>query len=100
MMWKTRIIGSSVFLLLALTVRSAQDSPDAQRQRVVLGLVRAINTVEVADLSQHGAYEPWPILLAQDQEDFNGSLKRFNTSDDPNAVLVIRLKSYSGGISA
>lgn len=87
-MWKSRIIASILFLLLTLTLvpsQSAQDTRNAQRQAVVLGLVRAINTIEVTELSQYGAYAPWPILLAHHQEDFSGWLKRFYSSIDPNA---------------
>jgi hypothetical protein len=91
-MWKTRIIVSAVFLLLVLGTRPlqfAQDAPtsskdpDAERRGVVLGLVRTINTIEVTELIEYGSYAPWPILLAHHQE-FNGWLKRFYSSGEPN----------------
>lgn len=90
-MWKARIIVSTLFLLLALVpLQSAQDAPksakdpNAERQGVILGLVRTINTIEVAEVTDYGAYAPWPILLAHHQDEFNGWLKRFS-SIEPNA---------------
>ncbi len=93
-MWKTRIIVSAAFLLLVLgtlPLQSAQDAPtsgkdpNAERHGVVLGLVRTINTIEVTELVEYGSYAPWPILLSHHQEDFDGWLKRFYSSGEPNA---------------
>ena len=91
-MLKVRIFASSLFFLLALVpLQFAQDaattakSPNADRQGAILGLVRTINTIEVTELYDFGSYAPWPILFAHHQEDFNGWLKRFYSSTDPNA---------------
>jgi hypothetical protein len=92
-MWKTRIIVSAVFLLLvlgAVPLQFAQDArtggkdANAERRGVVLGLVRTINTIEVTELDKYGSYAPWPILVAHHQEEFNGWLKRFYSSGEPN----------------
>ena len=90
-MLKVRIFVSAFFLLLALgPLQFAQDAPtsannpNAERQRVMLGLVRTINTIEVNEVTDFGSYAPWPILLAHHQE-FNGWLKRFYSSGEPNA---------------
>jgi len=90
-MWKARIIVSTLLLLLALMpLQSAQDAPkstqdpNAERHGLILGLVRAINTIEVIEVTEYGAYAPWPILLAHHQDDFNGWLKRFYSSVEPN----------------
>ena len=90
-MWKPRIIVSAVFLLLVLgtlPLQSAQDAPTSaknptERQGVMLGLVRTINTNEATELIEYGSYAPWPILLAHHQE-VNGWLKRFYSSGEPN----------------
>jgi hypothetical protein len=81
-MSKARILVSAFFLLLAPgPLQFAQDTPTsgkdpyAERRGVVLGLVRTINTIEVTELSEYGAYAPWPILLAHHQEEFNRMLK-------------------------
>ena len=42
------------------------------------------NTLEVTEITQYGSSEPWPILLAHHQEDFNSWLKRFYSSNEPN----------------
>jgi len=85
---------TTCILLLALGVLApsfAQDvSPGSKdslekQHAVLLGLVRTINTIEVNELYEYGAYAPWPILLAHHQEDFNGWLKRFYVSGDPNS---------------
>ena len=47
--------------------------------------MRTINTIEVTEVTVYGSYAPWPILLAHHQEDFNGWLKRFYSSGEPNA---------------
>ena len=92
-MWKARIFVSAFFLLLALgSLQSAQDAPtsannpNAERQGVMLGLVRTINTIEVTEVTDYGSYAPWPILLAHHREDFSGWLKRFYSSGEPNAA--------------
>ena len=68
--------------------QSAQNAPTAtdklDRHTSMLSLVRTINTLEVTETSQYGSYEPWPILLAHHQEDFNSWLKRFYSSNEPN----------------
>jgi hypothetical protein len=91
-MSRTRIFVISFFLLLAAgPLQFAQDAPtgvknpNAERQGVMLGLVRSINTIEVNEVTEYGAYAPWPILLAHYQEDFNGWLKKFHSSIEPNA---------------
>jgi hypothetical protein len=91
-MLKVRMFASSLFFLLALVpLQLAQDavatakSPNADRQGATLGLVRTISTIEVTELYDFGSYAPWPILFAHHQEDFNGWLKRFYSSTDPNA---------------
>ena len=89
-MWKARVFVSGFFLLLALgPLQSAQDVPTSaknptERQKVMSGLVRTINTIEVMEVHRYGSYAPWPILLAHHQEDFNGWLNRFYSSDEPN----------------
>lgn len=88
-MRKARIFASAFLLLLTLgPLQFAQDSPtknpDAERQGVMLGLVRTINTIELTEFYESGSYAPWPILLAHHQEDFNGWLKRFYSSGEPN----------------
>ena len=92
-MWKTRIIGSAVFLLLVLgtlSLQFAQEAPtngneaNAERHAVILGLVRTINTIEATEFYDYGSYAPWPILLAHHQDEFNGWLKRFYSSGEPN----------------
>ena len=91
-MSKARIFVLSSSLLLALgPLQFAQDpptsvkNPNAERQAAVLGLVRTINTIEVTEVEEYGAYAPWPILFAHHQEDFNGWLKRFYSSSEPTA---------------
>jgi hypothetical protein len=86
-----RIILSTLLLVLTFgTVASqfAQNAPTAtdklDSHASMLGLVRTINTVEVTEASRYGSYEPWPILLAHHQEDFNSWLKRFYSSNEPN----------------
>jgi len=68
--------------------QSAQNAPTAtdrlDRHKSMLGLVRTINTLEVTEISHYGSSEPWPILLAHHQEDFNSWLKRFYSSNEPN----------------
>jgi hypothetical protein len=90
-MSKARVFVSAFFLLLALEPHQfAQDAPtsaknpNAERQGVMLGLVRTINTIQVTEVNDYGSYAPWPILLAHHQEDFNGWLKRFYSSGEPN----------------
>ncbi len=68
---------------------AAQDTPataksPTERQMVIAGLVRTINTIEVTELHDYGSYAPWPILLAHHQE-FNGWLKKFYSSIESNA---------------
>ena len=91
-MSKTRIFVISFFLLLALgPLQFAQDAPtsvknpNAERQAATLGLVRTINTIEVNEVTDYGAYAPWSILFAHHQEELNGWLKRFYSSSEPNA---------------
>ena len=91
-MSRTRIFVISFFLLLAAgPLQFAQDAPtsvknpNAERQGVMSGLVRTINTIEVTEVTEYGSYAPWPILLAHHQEDFNEWLKRFYSSGEPNA---------------
>lgn len=93
-MWKARIIVSTLFLLSVLgPLQSAQEEPtkakdpSAERHAVICGLVRTINTIEVLEVSEYGSYAPWPILLAHHQDDFNGWLKRFYSSGEPNTRL-------------
>lgn len=84
-MQKHRILLSTVLLVLALgvlTPQFAQDTPtnptarDLERHALVVGLVRTINTAELADHSTYGSYEAWPTLLARQQEYFNAWLSR------------------------
>jgi hypothetical protein len=89
---KTRIFVSAFVLLLALgPLQFAQDAPtnaknpNAERQGVMAGLVRTINTIERRELIEYGSYAPWPILLAHYQVDFDDWLKRFYSSGEPNA---------------
>ena len=90
-MKKHRIILSTALLVLAfgtVASQSAQNAPTPTdklgRHASMLGLVRTINTMEVTETSQYGSYEPWPILLAHHQENFNSWLKRFYSSNEPN----------------
>ena len=82
-------VGSLFFLVALVPLQFAQDTatknPNADRQAAILGLVRTINTIEVTELYDLGAYAPWPILYAHHKEDFDGWLKRFYSSTDPNA---------------
>jgi hypothetical protein len=88
---KHQIILSTVLFVLAFGTaasQSAQNAPTAtdkrDRHASMVGLVRTINTLEVSETTQYGSYEPWPILLAHHQEDFNSWLKRFYSSNEPN----------------
>jgi hypothetical protein len=88
---KHRIILSTLLLVLAfgtVASQSAQNAPTAaerlDRDASMAGLVRTINTLEVTETSQYGSYEPWPILLAHHQEEFNSWLKRFYSSNEPD----------------
>jgi hypothetical protein len=88
---KYRIILTTMLLILAFGTgasQPAQNAPAATdklgRHASMLGLVRTINTLEVTEISQYGSSEPWPILLAHHQEDFNAWLKRFYSSNEPN----------------
>lgn len=90
-MKKHRTILSTMLLGLVfgtVASHSAQNAPTAagklERHASMVGLVRTINTLEVTEISQYGSYEPWPILLAHHQEDFNSWLKRFYSSNEPN----------------
>jgi hypothetical protein len=87
-MWNARIIARTLFILLTFgPLQFAQDAPTSaknivsERHWAMVGLVRTINTIEV---KEHGSYAQWPILLAHHQEDFNGWLKRFYSSGEPN----------------
>jgi hypothetical protein len=91
-MWEARIFVSAFFLLLALgplqfaqVAPTSAKNPYAERQGVMLGLVRTINTIEVTEVTDYGSYAPWPILFGHHQEDFNGWLKKFYSSNQPNA---------------
>ena len=90
-MSKARIFVIAFFLLLALgPLQFAQDPPTSDKnpsagQVVMAGLVRTIITIERRELIEHGSYAPWPILLAHYQEEFDGWLKRFYSSVEPNA---------------
>jgi hypothetical protein len=86
-----RIILSTVLFVLAfgtVASQSAQNAPTAtdklDQHASMLDLVRTINTLEVTETIQYSSYEPWPILLAHHQEDFNSWLKRFYSSNEPN----------------
>ena len=86
-----RIILGTMLLVWAfgtVASESAQNAPTAtdrlDRHKSMLALVRTINTLEVTEISQYGSSEPWPILLAHHQEDFNSWLKRFYSSNEPN----------------
>jgi hypothetical protein len=89
--WKAIIVSTLLFLLALGPLQFAQDAPtssdnpNVERHSSMAGLVRTINTAEVTELSKYGSYAPWPILLAHNQEYFNGRLKRFYSSGDPNA---------------
>ena len=90
-MLKARIVVSFAFSLLALVpLQFAQDAPtiaqgpNAEPRGTILGLVRTINTIEVTELYDYGSYAPWPILFAHHQEEFNGWLKKFYSSVEPN----------------
>jgi hypothetical protein len=91
-MLKPRIFVCLVFLSVVLFPLqfAAQDTPataksPTERQAAILVLVRTINTIELNELYDYGSYAPWPILVAHHQE-FNGWLKRFYSSVDPNAL--------------
>jgi hypothetical protein len=90
-MRKLRIFVSAFSLLLALgPLQFAQDVSTgdkhrlSERQRVMVSLVRSINTIEVNEVYDYGSYAPWPILLAH-HEEFNGWLKRLYSSGEANA---------------
>jgi hypothetical protein len=84
---KLRIALSAVLLAFgfgSFQSQFAQEPPTSavhettdERRAVILGLVRAINTIEVTDLYKYGSYDPWPALLERNTRDLNGWLKRF-----------------------
>jgi hypothetical protein len=87
-MKKHPILLSTVLLVLALGVLTPQFAQDAStkaektdqeefHRALGMGLVRAINTAEVGELSKYGSYAAWPTLLGHQQEYFNGWLSRF-----------------------
>jgi hypothetical protein len=78
------ILGVVLFVLTMGTARSqfAQTASNAEKSNqpiqdrvLVLGLLRAINTAEVADFSQYGSVASWPTLLAHKSEYLNGWLR-------------------------
>jgi len=100
---KQQIFLTTALLVLALGTfvsQFAQNPPTAadklDRHAMVLGLVRSINTVEVDELYQYGAYAPWPILLGHRQDAFNGWLKRFYSPEEPNARFSDTLEVLPG----
>ena len=85
-MKKHRIIWSALLLLFALgshTPQFAQNTstsvqePDLERRASMLGLVRAMNTLEGADFSQYGSYQSWKTLRERHRKDLIGWLARF-----------------------
>jgi hypothetical protein len=87
-MKKHRILLSTVLLVLALGFLTPQFAQDAStsaektdqeklHRALGMGLVRTINTAEVAELYKYGSYAAWPTLLGHQQEYFNGWLSRF-----------------------
>lgn len=78
-MSKIGIIASTVFFLLALGTLApqfAQNAPTDEEKSnkdhaILLGLVRTINTAEVANFSNYGSFASWQILLAHYPDYFN-----------------------------
>ena len=112
-MQKHRIALSTVLLVLGLgilTPQFAQDTaikhqkPDPDRTFQILGLVRTINTAEVADFSAYGSFESWQTLLAHQSEYFNRWLAHFYPQEirfgDPPEILPglnLRLNVHADG---
>jgi hypothetical protein len=84
-MKKHRILLSTILLVLALgvlTPQFAQDTPtiptapDLERRAHAIGLIRAINTVEVTERSIYGSYASWQTLLMHYPEYLNECLAK------------------------
>jgi len=81
-MRKYRIVFSILLLVLPTLAAQSTQGPSAdaerakQRQAAIVGLVRTINTAEVAEATTYGSFGPWQTLLAHFQENFNGWLGR------------------------
>jgi hypothetical protein len=79
-----RILLVTVVLLFAIAAGGFQQTqpndtaqqPPTDKHMAMLGLVRMINTFEVGEISQHGSYSTWPVLLKNDSDEFNGWLAR------------------------
>jgi hypothetical protein len=71
-----------------------QDSPPQDRLLVV-GLLRTINTAEVADFVQYGSYSTWQALLAHEQEYLNSWITTYY-SPNPNARFSDGLEVLPG----
>jgi hypothetical protein len=84
---------SLAILLGVQTPQFAQDSgtgtakPDQERHSVAVGLLRTINTAEVGELSDYGAYSSWPTLLVHQPKFFDGWVARF-FSENPKGHFV------------
>ncbi len=87
-MKKHRVISSIVLLVLALGISTSQFAQDASTgvenptlpshdHALILGFLRTINTVEVANFSEHGTYASWPTLLARQPEYLNAWLATY-----------------------
>ena len=80
------------FSVLALTLgiltpQFAQDAPnstpkpDQARHALAIGLLRAINTIEVGEVQQYGSYASWKTLVTHQQEYLRNWFARFNPQE-------------------
>lgn len=86
---------------------NTQPSEEEQHRRAILmGLMRTINTAEVVELTTHGSYSSWEILLSHKQDYFNGWLTRIHSrdgsarfADAPEVLMgyVLRLNVHIDG---
>jgi hypothetical protein len=75
---------------------SGTAAPDLKRRSDLVGLMRTINTLEVSDLSQYGAYAPWPTLLERHQKQLDEWLASFNPSHEGNVHFGDALEILPG----
>ena len=86
------------FSVLALTLgiltpQFAQDAPnstpkpDQARHALAIGLLRAINTIEVGEVQQYGSYASWKTLVTHQQEYLRKWFARFNPQEAGRNLL-------------
>jgi hypothetical protein len=69
--------------LLEIQNRTVPEKPDKEKHNhaLLLGLLRTINTAEVADFSKYDSYASWQTLLTHQPEYLNGWLARFYSQE-------------------